>query len=743
MSTNSFPQFSFIPKDVNDKEREDSRKKSDKKDRHSRHRHRERSRRGSSSSRKYESGHSRRRGHQERDKYDKDDRGGKRYKRSHNPNLINRYDDDDGELFVIDTFGSNEKNSEIRYKRLGLLLGQPGWIVSDEGTVETPIDTRRSRIYKRVPLEKDTFVIDYEGEFVPIVEFLTTLKQLIRHDLDQNPNAELWHRYINNEKRLLLCTNELHASLMDEKIHSMYKTAYTQLSTDYSLAKEYINHSLSTNKPAKWKKFASTNCDNIDGFINWIDAKFESTSGKNVNEVIDELIQDNLLDISLKNETVFINVVYTVCCYLRNAGHYERATGIYQALIEYNLFRPTSIKSEVTAKAAFSAYWGMETNRFGDKDAKKWCDTEENELVAVTTATNFPIRSVKVHTNNDLHRVVLYTDIEPFVNSMTDTASLLFSMFTFFGISTPFYDPQIDYYLPFKDNYEIVIELIRQLTHSPVSLPEYYIQWSFLFLSTHDSEFYKKYVQFILKRYQSCTLYQLHSSILRRKFNDFNTASTIANNLGMFKITTDAVYQLAMDEYELCDIPNIELILSYGIDSDIVIQFIKSLSDDTNTDNIQNSLTTFWLSSPPPTNIQIITIGKILLHHCIKRLNFGIKLARWHIQTAIEDIPHSYMPLRDLISEARYYNIPPPDNFLQPDDPFKTLSVLSTLETLIQNNDYHIARDLYFKILQSPRGAWCSDIYYKYSRRMSLILSTSETRLIENTAFEKDLIERI
>ena len=69
-----------------------------------------------------------------------------------------------------------------------------------------------------------------------------------------------------------------------------------------------------------------------------------------------------------------------MCIVLRCAGHFEKAVALFQALIEYNLFRPEILGPDTPHKDAvdfMSVYWDSSAPKFGEDSASGWASWVE------------------------------------------------------------------------------------------------------------------------------------------------------------------------------------------------------------------------------------------------------------------------------------------------------------------------------------------------------------------------------
>ncbi|OTA06519.1 hypothetical protein A9Z42_0072590 [Trichoderma parareesei] len=130
--------------------------------------------------------------------------------------------------------------------------------------------------------------------------------------------------------------------------------------------------------------------------------------------------------------------------FVHDAGYKELAVAAWQSLLELNLFRPPATDNEQTALDAFEEFWESEVPRIGDAGAKGWRhyvesggdgDAAEPQRAAPTTpsssrdvykawghlehsrsqAAKLPARTMDDGTDDDPFRVVIFSDIKPFL----------------------------------------------------------------------------------------------------------------------------------------------------------------------------------------------------------------------------------------------------------------------------------------------------------------------------------------
>jgi tetratricopeptide (TPR) repeat protein len=161
-----------------------------------------------------------------------------------------------------------------------------------------------------------------------------------------------------------------------------------------------------------------------------------------------------------KKNRILTYLFLRMTLFMREAGFPEIAVGLWQAVLEFTLFRPAeyseSLESEILA--AFSSFWESEVARIGDAGAKGWKSGKNADLEMAVTRTqtelvsnslfsswyeaetrlnrsaHLPARSVDEVENEDPYRVVLWSDIEqflPFFVNWQDPNHLIESFFAF------------------------------------------------------------------------------------------------------------------------------------------------------------------------------------------------------------------------------------------------------------------------------------------------------------------------
>ncbi|PCG99899.1 RNA-processing protein, HAT helix [Penicillium occitanis (nom. inval.)] len=131
--------------------------------------------------------------------------------------------------------------------------------------------------------------------------------------------------------------------------------------------------------------------------------------------------------------------------FMREAGYTELAVGLWQAVFEFILLRPErySTASKADLLNDFASFWESEVARIGEPGSKGWRSGKSSDLESVTNDTHtqlkveelfsswsteerrltgsacLPARTVDTVENDDPFRVVLWSDIEPFLSFFT------------------------------------------------------------------------------------------------------------------------------------------------------------------------------------------------------------------------------------------------------------------------------------------------------------------------------------
>ncbi|XP_041351727.1 nuclear exosome regulator NRDE2-like [Gigantopelta aegis] len=93
-------------------------------------------------------------------------------------------------------------------------------------------------------------------------------------------------------------------------------------------------------------------------------------------------------DVSDNLQDGMIDIFVQYCYFLHQAGHIEKAVASFQALIEFNIFLPPSLKNSSTDDKAtvFESFWDSSVPRFGEGGARGWAKwMEEKSMSNIAT----------------------------------------------------------------------------------------------------------------------------------------------------------------------------------------------------------------------------------------------------------------------------------------------------------------------------------------------------------------------
>ncbi|EXJ66595.1 uncharacterized protein A1O5_10266 [Cladophialophora psammophila CBS 110553] len=139
-------------------------------------------------------------------------------------------------------------------------------------------------------------------------------------------------------------------------------------------------------------------------------------------------------------DTSYIYILLRLTLVLWQSGFTERAVGIWQALLEFNYFRPRNL-SCAELVPSFQEFWGSEVARIGEEGSAGWCSNASAEIEpksdklfhvqdmdfeAWASAENdlektagMPARALDEVSQDDPYRVLLFPDIRDFLFSPT------------------------------------------------------------------------------------------------------------------------------------------------------------------------------------------------------------------------------------------------------------------------------------------------------------------------------------
>ncbi|GAA5922599.1 uncharacterized protein JCM15063_003358 [Sporobolomyces koalae] len=247
-------------------------------------------------------------------------------------------------------------------------------------------------------------------------------------------------------------------------------------------------------------------------YVSWRQTSWVNFSVKDVVEVFEECLDVLMLamlreDIgSNELEAVEGNAIYLflrLCLMLRQAGYSERAFAAFQAIVELNLFRPSSLslsspdapRRKWTDKVVdeLEEFWDSEVPRIGESTARGWSHSIEEDFPSDapasepssgsplsepdarafekwahserTAALTFsrPARATDPEDSEDPFRIVLFDDLRSFmfvVHAPDSKLQLAYAFFTFLGL--PFVPPDFPTSTPFTVDSFIHSELVER-----------------------------------------------------------------------------------------------------------------------------------------------------------------------------------------------------------------------------------------------------------------------------------------
>lgn len=208
---------------------------------------------------------------------------------------------------------------------------------------------------------------------------------------------------------------------------------------------------------SKWRSILHDNPYYVGLWTSYLDFEQTNSSTFRFDEVRDTFTNcvGILRAIPSQDDKIFeiqVYVLLRLTLYMREAGFVEQSTAIWQGILEFNFSRPFSLveekrRSEVTEKRlleCFEEFWESETPRIGEENSQGWAKNDLNrgevpppradkplphcssELLLETWHHDERMRSLQArqpartidHTlEDDPYRVVLFSDIRPFLMS--------------------------------------------------------------------------------------------------------------------------------------------------------------------------------------------------------------------------------------------------------------------------------------------------------------------------------------
>ena len=202
---------------------------------------------------------------------------------------------------------------------------------------------------------------------------------------------------------------------------------------------------------AQWLKFIGSN-SSFEVWLNYIDwLQFDNPSfsfADTIRTYLESIKTWTNKPASEERDTICIHLVLRVSVFLRQVGFCERATAVWQALLEINLFRQEDM-SAGEALERFKTFWESGVPRIGEESAEGFCSRQQQRPppkndpgftaadsddqfdrwcrieMAISEYAQIPARTEDSTSDQDPYRVVLFGDIEGFLFCITSPASQL------------------------------------------------------------------------------------------------------------------------------------------------------------------------------------------------------------------------------------------------------------------------------------------------------------------------------
>ncbi|KAK9236820.1 NRDE-2, necessary for RNA interference-domain-containing protein [Lipomyces kononenkoae] len=206
----------------------------------------------------------------------------------------------------------------------------------------------------------------------------------------------------------------------------------------------------------KWLELIDNYPKNLDFWIGWMEFNIRDSSSFEYESVLAKLIQvvAKVVGAAEDDNEVEENLVYVlvrVCRYIYEAGYTEQGIAIIQGLLQLNYFCAVKSTDLSVRLQWLRTVWAAETPRIGEIDGERWQNTylasksdspvsqpeavlKESWIKQEREASKYILPSRTDQDDDDPFRVVLFTDIQPFMyffhtsNACTDLvwASLKF-----------------------------------------------------------------------------------------------------------------------------------------------------------------------------------------------------------------------------------------------------------------------------------------------------------------------------
>lgn len=282
--------------------------------------------------------------------------------------------------------------------------------------------------------------------------------ELTRRTQDHPQDVDAWMELIDFQDTLIAGPRDVHQltgaeqrSLADIKL-SLYEKA---LKNDIRIGQDRLLLGYMAEGAKLWdsKKLADTwdavlrdNPGLIQLWVKYLDyrqTEFLEFTFRHCRQVFVDCMKLNASSVhNEEKESIHMYLFLRMTLFMREAGFTELAVGLWQAILEFTLFRPEELRqaSSETVVSAFGEFWNSEVTRIGEPGAKGWKSKSNPHLdaqkspseharissqaifeswmeteVARSRSARLPARSVDEVEDDDPYRVVLSSDVEDFL----------------------------------------------------------------------------------------------------------------------------------------------------------------------------------------------------------------------------------------------------------------------------------------------------------------------------------------
>lgn len=352
-----------------------------------------------------------------------------------------------------------------RRRRLSLGLDSDDSSDQDDGNV--PVDRSSATIQDRVN--------DFQAE-------IHRRQRELRIRVSSQPNdAEAWHSLILLQADVVRAADDRHASLtasQQQTVTALRLGVYEDVLSGSKITDPTIRASLA----ASYLKEGSKVWDRSRQQREWMNALRQSStfefwlqylnfsqtdhSGFSFDKCINifqECLQSAKADSAMQiRDQNCLHLLLRLTVFLRQLGYNERAVAIWQAMLELNIYRPSSVTIG-TELDALGDFWESEAARVGEPGALGWhsasfqaTDSKEDPSSrpiapsnlysswvesekTSASRSNMPARTLDITNPEDPYRVVLFSDIKDFLvrlSSSESVSQLLDAVLCYCGLPT-------------------------------------------------------------------------------------------------------------------------------------------------------------------------------------------------------------------------------------------------------------------------------------------------------------------